>query len=151
MTRGSAVQGSARAPAPSSTRPPVSDPPAMPALSTVVCSEVVTSASAGPEASDNGYRSYGESAGQCVTRIRGLLDSGLTTEMIRAILPFLAGPDEIHAGPDEIHLAPDSLTPRTAALLRGEIDRIQAGIDCLARNRDRLRAYLAAVQPDPGA
>ncbi|MEU2584225.1 MerR family transcriptional regulator [Streptomyces avermitilis] len=105
---------------------------------------MVTSASAGPEASDNGYRSYGESAVQCVTRIRGLLDSGVTTEMIRAILPFLAGPDEIH-------LAPDSLTPRTAALLRGEIDRIQAGIDCLARNCDRLRAYLAAVQPDPGA
>ncbi|MEU9369129.1 MerR family transcriptional regulator [Streptomyces avermitilis] len=97
-----------------------------------------------PERADNGYRSYGESAVQCVTRIRGLLDSGLTTEMIRAILPFLAGPDEIH-------LAPDSLTPQTAALLRGEIDRIQARIDCLARNRDRLRAYLAAVQPDPGA
>ncbi|MGW7047746.1 MerR family transcriptional regulator [Streptomyces avermitilis] len=97
-----------------------------------------------PERADNGYRSYGESAVQCVTRIRGLLDSGLTTEMIRAILPFLAGPDEIH-------LDPGSLTPQTAALLSGEIDRIQARIDCLARNRDRLRAYLAAVRPDPGA
>ncbi|MFD5074761.1 MerR family transcriptional regulator [Streptomyces sp. NPDC058371] len=96
-----------------------------------------------PERADNGYRTYRESAVGAVQQIRGLLDSGLTTEMMRAILPFLSGPEEIHPHPE-------CLTPRTAALLHGEIERIQARIDCLARNRDRLRSYLAAVQPEPG-
>lgn len=93
-----------------------------------------------PDRTDNGYRHYPESAVQDVQQIRGLLDSGLTTEMIRAILPYLSGPDEIL-------LPAEHLTPQTAALLQGHIDRIQARIDCLARNRDRLRGYLAAVRP----
>jgi DNA-binding transcriptional MerR regulator len=96
-----------------------------------------------PERAENGYREYAESAVACVRQLRGLLDSGLTTEMIRAILPFLSDPGEIH-------LHPECLTPETAALLRGEIDRIQSRIDCLARNRDALRSYLAAVQPAGG-
>ncbi|MGW1784099.1 MerR family transcriptional regulator [Streptomyces sp. NPDC002143] len=91
-----------------------------------------------PDRGENGYRDYGEAAVREVQQIRGLLDSGLTTEMIRAILPFLSGPDEIV-------LPVQHLTPETAALLAGHIDRIQARIDCLARNRDRLSAYLAAV------
>jgi len=94
-----------------------------------------------PERADNGYREYGDAAVGCVRQIRGPLDSGLTTEIIRAILPFLFDPGEIH-------LHPECLTPETAALLSGEIDRIQSRIDCLARNRDALRAYLAAVQRD---
>ncbi|MFJ2829657.1 MerR family transcriptional regulator [Streptomyces sp. NPDC087263] len=94
-----------------------------------------------PARGENGYREYGDTAVPCVQQIRGLLDSGLTTEIIRAILPFLSAPGEIH-------LHPECLTPETAALLRDEIDRIQSRIDCLARNRDALRAYLAAVQPD---
>ncbi|MFJ4787386.1 MerR family transcriptional regulator [Streptomyces sp. NPDC088794] len=94
-----------------------------------------------PDRTENGYRDYGESAVRDVQQIRGLLDSGLTTEMIRAILPYLSGPDEIL-------LPADRLTPETAALLQDHVDRIQARIDCLARNRDRLRAYLSAVRPD---
>ncbi|AZQ39571.1 MerR family transcriptional regulator [Streptomyces cyaneochromogenes] len=97
-----------------------------------------------PDRTDNGYRDYAESSVQDVQQIRGLLDSGLTTEMIRTILPYLSGPDEIL-------LPAEHLTPRTAALLQGHIDRIQARIDCLARNRDRLSAYLAAVRPEPDA
>lgn len=96
-----------------------------------------------PDRSGNGYRDYPESAVQDVQQIRGLIDSGLTTQMIRAILPYLSGPDEIL-------LPPEHLTPETAALLQGHIDRIQARIDCLARNRDRLSAYLAAVRPERG-
>ncbi|WP_406350276.1 MerR family transcriptional regulator [Streptomyces sp. NBC_00658] len=94
-----------------------------------------------PARGENGYREYGDAAVQCVQQIRGLLDSGLTTEIIRAILPFLSGPGEIH-------LHPECLTAETAGLLRDEIDRIQSRIDCLARNRDALRAYLTAVQSD---
>ncbi len=93
-----------------------------------------------PERSGNGYRSYSESAVYRIQQIRGLLDSGLTTEIIRTILPYLNSPDEIH-------LHPDCLTPQTAGLLLREADRIQQRIDCLARNRDAIRAYLAAIQP----
>ncbi|WP_030990502.1 MerR family transcriptional regulator [Streptomyces sp. NRRL WC-3744] len=94
-----------------------------------------------PERTGNGYRSYPESAVARVGQIRGLLDSGLTTEMIRAILPYLCGPG--HLVP-----APGDVPAETAALLQGHIDRIQARIDCLARNRDRLSAYLAVVRQD---
>ncbi|MBG7696815.1 MerR family transcriptional regulator [Streptomyces sp. MC1] len=94
-----------------------------------------------PERTGNGYRSYPESAVARVGQIRGLLDSGLTTEMIRALLPYLCGPG--HLVP-----APGDVPAETAALLQGHIDRIQARIDCLARNRDRLSAYLAAVRQD---
>ena len=94
-----------------------------------------------PDRTANGYRCYGEPAVRDVQQIRGLLDSGLTTEMIRAILPYLSGPEEIH-------VPADCLTPETAALLSDHVDRIQARIDCLARNRDRLSAYLAAVRAD---
>jgi len=93
-----------------------------------------------PARGENGYREYGDDAVQCVQQIRGLLDSGLTTEIIRAILPFLSGPGEIHPHPE-------CLTAETAELLRDEIDRIQRRMDCLGRNRDALLAYLAAVQP----
>ncbi|NUR02641.1 MAG: MerR family transcriptional regulator, partial [Streptomyces sp.] len=96
-----------------------------------------------PDRTENGYRDYGEPAVQDVQQIRGLLDSGLTTEMIRTILPYLSGPDEIL-------LPAECLTAETAALLQAHLDRIQARIDCLARNRDRLSAYLAAVRPQGG-
>ncbi|MET7617772.1 MerR family transcriptional regulator [Streptomyces sp. NPDC005408] len=94
-----------------------------------------------PERAENGYRTYDAPAVYRVQQIRGLLDSGLTTEIIRRILPFLTEPDEIH-----VH--PQCLTEETEALLRGEADRIQQRIDCLARNRDAILAYLAAVRPD---
>jgi DNA-binding transcriptional MerR regulator len=75
-----------------------------------------------------------------VQQIRGLLDSGLTTEIIRRILPFLDDPGEIH-------LPRQCLTAETAGLLQREADRLQQRIECLARNRDAIRAYLAAIQP----
>lgn len=92
-----------------------------------------------PERAGNGYRRYDEAAVHQVQRIRGLLDSGLTTELIRRILPFLHRPDGIL-------MHPECVTPEVVALLRGEADRIQQRIDCLARNRDAIHAYLAAVQ-----
>jgi RimJ/RimL family protein N-acetyltransferase/DNA-binding transcriptional MerR regulator len=96
-----------------------------------------------PERADNGYRAYEESAVGRVQRIRGLFDSGLTTGIIREILPFLNEPDQIH-------VRPECLTPRTSGLLRAEAGRIQQRIDCLARNRDALQGYLGAVRA-PGA
>ncbi|WP_033823386.1 MerR family transcriptional regulator, partial [Kitasatospora sp. MBT63] len=96
-----------------------------------------------PERGGNGYRSYRESDVHLVQQIRGLLDSGLTTEIIRRILPFLDRPEEIH-----VH--PECLTPETAELMRREADRIHQRITCLARNRDAILAYLAAVGPAAG-
>ncbi|WP_336207936.1 MerR family transcriptional regulator [Nonomuraea sp. LPB2021202275-12-8] len=92
-----------------------------------------------PERSDNGYRVYGPTAVYQVQQIRGLLDSGLTTEIIRRIMPFLDKPDDIL-------MHPRCLTPEVDALLRGEAERIQQRIECLARNRDAIYAYLAAIQ-----
>ena len=74
--------------------------------------------------------------------MRDLLGSGLTTEIVRTILPFLAGPEEIH-------LHPDCWTAEMAALLCGEVERIQRRIDCLARNRDALQAYLSVAKTGP--
>jgi DNA-binding transcriptional MerR regulator len=97
-----------------------------------------------PERTDNGYRWYGEPAVYRVQQIRGLLDSGLTTEIIRGILPFLTEPDGIH-------LPAACLTAGTAGLLRREAERLQQRIDCLTRNRDAIRDYLAAIQSGGGA
>ena len=94
-----------------------------------------------PDRDASGYRSYDTRDVYLVQQIRGLLDSGLTTEIIRRILPFL---DQ----PSGIHLPAQCLTAETAGLLRGEDDRLTARIDCLTRNRDAIRAYLAAIQPD---
>ncbi|WP_268241364.1 MerR family transcriptional regulator [Nonomuraea glycinis] len=92
-----------------------------------------------PGRSENGYRRYGPSAVRQVQQIRGLLDAGLTMEIIRRLLPFLDRPEDIL-------INPRCLTPEVDALLRGEAERIQQRIDCLARNRDAIYAYLAAVQ-----
>ena len=91
-----------------------------------------------PERDANGYRSYSTPDVYRIQQIRGLLDSGLTTEIIRRILPFLEDPDMIH-------LPAQCLTAETAALLQCEADRLQQRIDCLTRNRDAIRGYLAAI------
>jgi len=91
-----------------------------------------------PERSDSGYRSYDACDLYRVRQIRGLLDSGLTTEIIRRILPFLTEPGSIH-------LQPQCLTAETARLLNCEVTRLQQRIDCLTRNRDALLGYLAAI------
>lgn len=95
-----------------------------------------------PDRAANGYRDYPEAAVYRVQQIRGLLDAGLTTEIIRRILPFLDKPNEIH-------LHPACLTEELADLLRAEASRIQQRIACLSRNRDAIHAYLAVVQSSP--
>jgi DNA-binding transcriptional MerR regulator len=92
-----------------------------------------------PERDENGYRWYQPAAVYCVQQIRGLLDSGLTTEIIRQILPFLRDPDQIH-------LPGECLTAETAELLDREADRLQRRIECLARNLEALRTYRAAIK-----
>jgi DNA-binding transcriptional MerR regulator len=90
-----------------------------------------------PERDSNGYRSYGEADAGRVEQIRGLLDAGLTTEIIRQILPFLG------CG---IRLPAQCLSAGTAELLEREAERLTRRIDCLSRNRDALLGYLAAIR-----
>ncbi|QIQ04089.1 MerR family transcriptional regulator [Streptomyces liangshanensis] len=92
--------------------------------------------------SPNGYRAYDEYNVDRVVQIRGLLDAGLPTRIIKQILPCLDKPRVIHF--------PDA-TPEMLATLERERDRMTARISCLTRNRDAVAAYLAEVRGDAEA
>ncbi|MFC5143310.1 MerR family transcriptional regulator [Streptomyces aureoversilis] len=89
--------------------------------------------------SPNGYRHYDERLVDRVLQIRGLLDAGLPTRIIKQILPCLDKPRVIHF--------PDA-TPEMLATLELERDRMTERIECLIRNRDAVSEYLDAVRPD---
>ncbi|MEU6883027.1 MerR family transcriptional regulator [Streptomyces sp. NPDC046712] len=85
----------------------------------------------------NGYRAYDESNVDRVLQIRGLLDAGLPTRIIKQILPCLDKPRVIHF--------PDA-TPEMLATLENERDRMTERIRFLTRNRDAVAEYLDAVR-----
>lgn len=95
-----------------------------------------------PERAANGYRDYGESLIDRVVQIRGLLDSGLTTGIIRQILPCLDNPCTIHV---------TDATPELIEALERHRDQMDARIRCLTRNRDAIGAYLDAVRGRAGS
>ncbi|MFF1510233.1 MerR family transcriptional regulator [Streptomyces sp. NPDC058326] len=90
----------------------------------------------------NGYRHYDVSNVDRVLQIRGLLDAGLPTRIIKQILPCLNKPRIIHF--------PDA-TPEMLATLEEERDRMTERIRCLTRNRDAVAEYLDAVREKPAA
>ncbi|RMI44988.1 MerR family transcriptional regulator [Streptomyces triticirhizae] len=90
-----------------------------------------------PQRCANGYRAYGEEFVDRVQQIRGLLDAGLPTRIIREILPCLNRPRDIHF---------TDATPEMLALLERERDAMTRRIELLTRNRDAIGAYLAAVR-----
>ncbi len=85
----------------------------------------------------NGYRVYDEACVDRVLQIRGLLDAGLPTRLIKQILPCLDKPRVIHF--------PDA-TPEMLATLERERDSMTRRVECLTRNRDAIGAYLDAVR-----
>ncbi|WP_039798898.1 MerR family transcriptional regulator [Nocardia araoensis] len=85
----------------------------------------------------NGYRTYDERLVDRVRQIRGLLDAGLPTRIIKQILPCLDEPCSIVF---------DSATPEMLALLEDELTRMSQRIDCLTRNRAAIAEYLDAVR-----
>ncbi|QUH00853.1 MerR family transcriptional regulator [Saccharopolyspora erythraea] len=87
--------------------------------------------------SPNGYRDYEEYNVDRVAQIRGLLDSGLPTRIIKQILPCLDKPRVIHFS---------DATPEMLATLQRELDRMSRRIDCMTRNRDAIAEYLDAVR-----
>ena len=84
----------------------------------------------------NGYRDYDERFVDRVLQIRGLLDAGLPTRIIKQILPCLDKPRTIYF--------PDA-TPEMIDTLARERDRMTERISCLTRNRDAIAEYLDAV------
>ncbi|MEU6185353.1 MerR family transcriptional regulator [Nocardia sp. NPDC047038] len=85
----------------------------------------------------NGYRTYDERLVDRVRQIRGLLDAGLPTRIIKQILPCLDQPCSIMF---------DEATPEMLTLLEDELTRMSRRIDCLTRNREAIAEYLDAVR-----
>ncbi len=94
-----------------------------------------------PDRNPNGYRSYDEHLVGRVTQIRGLLDAGVPTRIIRAILPCLDDPSSIHVA---------DATPELIADLERHRDLMDAKIQCLSRNRDAITTYLTTVREHRG-
>ena len=85
----------------------------------------------------NGYRAYEDYNVDRVMQIRGLLDAGLPTRIIKQILPCLNKPRIIYFS---------DATPEMIALLEHERDRMTERINCLIHNRDAIADYLDAVR-----
>uniref|UniRef100_A0AAU3GZ92 MerR family transcriptional regulator n=1 Tax=Streptomyces sp. NBC_01401 TaxID=2903854 RepID=A0AAU3GZ92_9ACTN len=90
----------------------------------------------------NNYRDYGETALGRVQQIRELLDAGLSTQVIRAILPCLESPRD--------PIVFDGVTPETLTTLEREQERMTARIGILTRNRDAIADYLAELRKRSG-
>ena len=83
----------------------------------------------------NGYRSFDDSAVGTVLRIRALLAAGLTTEVIRRVLPCTRD--------TRPRLEPCA---EVVAIMRSEIDRM----DALAADLTRSRELLTSILRDSG-
>jgi DNA-binding transcriptional MerR regulator len=71
-----------------------------------------------------------------VQQIKGLLDAGLPTRIIKELLPCLDQPQTIYV--------PD-VTPEMIATLQREHARLSERIEFLARTRDAIAGYLDKV------
>ncbi|GAA4577731.1 MerR family transcriptional regulator [Planotetraspora kaengkrachanensis] len=92
-----------------------------------------------PDRALNGYREYGEPHVYGVLQIKGLLDAGLPTRIIRQILPCLDKPRSIY---------PPEVTPEMIVTLQHEQARLSERIEFLIRNRDAIADYLHMVAGD---
>jgi DNA-binding transcriptional MerR regulator len=90
-----------------------------------------------PERAPNGYREYPERLVDRVLQIRGLLDAGLPTRIIKQIIPCLNEPGAIlYADAD----------PEMIAVLEHEREQMDVRIRCLTKNRDAVTTYLEALR-----
>ncbi|MEC4015949.1 MerR family transcriptional regulator [Streptomyces sp. H27-D2] len=88
------------------------------------------------ERDSNDYRRYGPEAPELVARIRGLLAAGLSTDVIRGLLP--CAPPGTGLG-----LVPCDAVRDT---LREQLSRTDADIAELLRSREVLAGYSAATE-----
>jgi DNA-binding transcriptional MerR regulator len=89
-----------------------------------------------PRRLPNGYRDYDEYLVNRVLQIRGLLDSGLPTRIIKQVLPCIGTDPKIH---------PEDATPELLAVLQRERDRMDERISFLTSNRDAIDRYIGIV------
>jgi DNA-binding transcriptional MerR regulator len=89
-----------------------------------------------PRRLDNGYRVYDDYLVDRVRKIRGLIDSGIPTRIVAAILPCLGQPQTIVV---------ERADPALFELLEAERDRMSEKIDFLTQNRDAITEYLRAL------
>jgi DNA-binding transcriptional MerR regulator len=89
-----------------------------------------------PERQANGYRSYPESAVLRVEQVRDLLAAGLSSRVIRVVVPCFAGSgSRLRAEVNE----------ELATNLTRELEQMNARIDTLTRNRDAIRRFLRSA------
>jgi DNA-binding transcriptional MerR regulator len=84
------------------------------------------------ERDPHGYRRYGPDAVGAVARIRALLAAGLSTDVIRGILPCVSGADPIEL----------TLCPELVHTIRRELADMDARIEELRCSRSALAGYL---------
>lgn len=80
----------------------------------------------------NGYRYYDEDSVLTVRQVRALLKAGLSTEVIRSVLPCARGERPEFDWCADLH-----------AILNGELAAMDERIDSLQRSRGALVGYLA--------
>ncbi len=90
-----------------------------------------------PQRLPNGYRDYADGLVERVVQIRGLLDAGLPTKIIKQILPCLENPCSLQVA---------DATPELIASLEQHRDQMDSRVKCLAKNRDAISAYLDTVR-----
>ena len=86
------------------------------------------------ERSTNGYRSYGEADVERASRVRGLIQAGLSTRTARIVLDL--------EDQNERALPVECSRP-LAEELADELAALDSRLSCLARSRDALAHYLA--------
>ncbi|MFG3530036.1 MerR family transcriptional regulator [Streptomyces sp. NPDC047917] len=90
-----------------------------------------------PTRSSNGYRDFCDGADEVVRQIRGLIECGLPTRIIRDILPYLDGPSD---------LLPPVPCAQMLDQVAAERELLDSRIQCLTRNRNAVDAYLRAAR-----
>ena len=90
-----------------------------------------------PDRERNGYRDYDERLIDRVWQIRGLLDVGMPTRIIKQVLPCLDVPGVL--------VCPSEASTELVRTLEEERDRMSRRIEHLARNRDAITTYLSRL------
>ncbi|GAA0242945.1 MerR family transcriptional regulator [Saccharothrix mutabilis subsp. mutabilis] len=90
-----------------------------------------------PSRGENGYRCYQDADVEVVRQVRGLIEAGMPTRIIRELLPFLDGPGA---------LMPEVPCDHMLGEVASHLEALERRITCLTRNRDALNAYLEAAR-----
>ncbi|MBO3734414.1 MerR family transcriptional regulator [Glycomyces niveus] len=90
-----------------------------------------------PDRCANGYRDYDEQSVDRALQIRGLLEAGMPTRVIKQVLPCLKATKAIHI---------PGATQETMGILERERDSMSERIDTLTRSRDAIARYIDTVR-----